>query len=64
MLGRHDLVEDIVVHAGAVDLRGSLAVPQGPVGLVIMAQPAGNGRCSPRNRYVAEALRARGSPRC
>jgi predicted phosphoribosyltransferase/dienelactone hydrolase len=60
MLGRHDLVEDIVIHAGAVDLRGSLAVPQGPVGLVILAQAAGTGRCSPRNRYVAEALRARG----
>jgi predicted phosphoribosyltransferase/dienelactone hydrolase len=60
MLRRHDLVEDIIVHAGAVDLRGGLAVPQGPVGLVIIAYAAGNGRSSPRNRYVAEALRARG----
>ncbi len=57
MLGRHDLVEEIRVRAGAVELRACLAVPQGPVGLVIFAQPAA---ASTRTRYVAEALRARG----
>jgi putative phosphoribosyl transferase len=60
MLGRHDLVEDITLRAGAVDLRASLAVPQGPVGLVIFAHASGSGRANARNRYVAEALRARG----
>ena len=60
MLGRHDLVEDIKVRAGAVDLRATLAVPQGPVGLVVFAHANGGGRASARNRFVAEALRARG----
>ena len=57
MLGRHDLVEEIRVRAGAVILRAGLAVPQGPVGLVIFAQPCA---ATTRTRYVAEALRARG----
>lgn len=57
MLGRHDLVEEIRVRAGAVVLRAGLAVPQGPVGLVIFAQPC---TASSRTRFVAEALRARG----
>ena len=57
MLGRHHLVEEIRLCAGAVILRAGLAVPQGPVGLVIFAQP---GAASARTRYVAEALRARG----
>ena len=60
MLGRHDLVEDIKIHAGAVDLRATLAVPQGPVGLVVFAHAGSGGRASARNRFVAEALRARG----
>jgi len=57
MLGRQDLVEEIRVRAGAVILRAGLAVPQGPVGLVILAQPCAT---TTRTRYVAEALRARG----
>jgi predicted phosphoribosyltransferase/dienelactone hydrolase len=52
MLGRHDAIEDITVHAGSRELRGSLGVPQGPVGLVVLA--------GTDNRLVAEALRARG----
>ncbi|HEY1557809.1 MAG TPA: phosphoribosyltransferase family protein [Kofleriaceae bacterium] len=60
MIGRRDSVEDIVVHAGPVALRACLGVPQGPIGLVIFAHGSGSSRLSPRNRHVAEALRARG----
>jgi predicted phosphoribosyltransferase len=52
MLGRHDAIEGIQVHVGGRDLQGSLGVPQGPVGLVVLA---GSGDLD-----VAEALRARG----
>lgn len=52
MLGRHDAIEEIHVHAGDKELRGTLGVPQGPVGLVLLA--------GTRDPYVAEALRARG----
>ncbi|HEU4614237.1 MAG TPA: phosphoribosyltransferase family protein [Kofleriaceae bacterium] len=52
MLGRHDAIEEIHVPAGDKELRGSLGVPQGPVGLVLVA--------GTRDPYVAEALRARG----
>jgi predicted phosphoribosyltransferase/dienelactone hydrolase len=60
MLGRHDLVEEILVHAGATDLHAVLAVPQGPVGLVILGHASGVARNSPRVRHVAETLRGRG----
>lgn len=53
MLGRHDAIEPIYVHAGTRELRGSLGVPQGPVGLVVLAG-------TQSDWHVAEALRARG----
>jgi predicted phosphoribosyltransferase/dienelactone hydrolase len=52
MLGRHDAIEQVIVHVGSRELRGSLGVPQGPVGLVVLA--------GTDHRLVAEALRARG----
>jgi putative phosphoribosyl transferase len=52
MLGRHDAIEPINVHAGARELRGSLGVPQGPVGLVVLA--------GTDDLHVAEGLRMRG----
>jgi predicted phosphoribosyltransferase len=52
MLRRHDAFEEVSVQVGGNELRGSLGVPQGPVGLVIFA--------GTREQYVAEALRARG----
>jgi putative phosphoribosyl transferase len=52
MLGLHDAIEPITVHAGARELRGSLGVPQGPVGLVVLA--------GTEDRLVAETLRTRG----
>ena len=52
MLGRHDAIEQIHVQVGGRELRGSLGVPQGPVGLVLFAGKP--------NYYVAEAFRTRG----
>lgn len=57
MLGRHDAFEDIRVEVGGCELQASLAVPQGPVGVVIFANPD---RHTARDHHVAEALRARG----
>jgi putative phosphoribosyl transferase len=52
MAGRHDAIDPIHVHAGDHELRGTLAVPEGAVGLVICAGAI--------DRYIADALRARG----
>ncbi len=52
MLRRHDAIETVRVHVGTRELRANLGVPQGPVGVVIIA---GN-----EEREVSEALRARG----
>jgi putative phosphoribosyl transferase len=41
-------------------LAGLLGVPDGATGLVIFAHGSGSGRLSPRNNYVAEALRNAG----
>ena len=46
--------------AGRVVLEGDLSVPAYPRGLVVFAHGSGSSRKSPRNRFVAEALRARG----
>jgi dienelactone hydrolase len=40
-----------------VALEGNLAVPEGATGVVLFAHGSGSGRMSPRNRYVAKALR-------
>lgn len=56
MLGRHDAIDEIHVQVGNHELRGRLGVPQGPVGLVIFAAAS----AGETDRYVAEALRARG----
>jgi putative phosphoribosyl transferase len=50
----------IRVQAGEVTLEGNLAVPQGAKGVVLFAHGSGSSRHSPRNRYVAEALRQSG----
>jgi putative phosphoribosyl transferase len=51
--------DEVVVPVGGIELRGTLAIPDGARGLVIFAHGSGGSRSSPRNRYVAEALRAR-----
>jgi putative phosphoribosyl transferase len=50
--------EQIVrVLAGRSTLEGNLVVPDGARGVVLFAHGSGSSRHSPRNRYVAEALR-------
>jgi putative phosphoribosyl transferase len=48
------------VPAGPVELDGNLGVPEGAQGVVLFAHGSGSGRHSPRNRYVAQALREAG----
>ena len=43
-----------------VDLEGDLGVPRDARGAVLFANGSGSGRLSPRNAYVAEALRGAG----
>ena len=48
------------VTAGEVFLHGNLLIPEGAQGLVVFAHGSGSSRLSPRNQYVAEALREAG----
>jgi putative phosphoribosyl transferase len=69
---RRMMIRDVTTHAGAVDrplvripagevdLYGELEVPAGACGLVLFAHGSGSGRLSPRNRHVAQVLRAAG----
>jgi putative phosphoribosyl transferase len=50
----------VQVPAGAVSLEGNLSVPEGARGIVLFAHGSGSSRHSPRNRFVAEQLRAGG----
>ncbi len=50
----------VAVRAGAASLPGDLGVPSAATGIVIFAHGSGSGRLSPRNRFVAEALREGG----
>ena len=48
-----------MIPAGAVQLEGDLAVPEGARGLVLFAHGSGSSRKSSRNRFVAGLLRDR-----
>jgi putative phosphoribosyl transferase len=48
------------VPADQVELEGTLGVPEGASGVVLFAHGSGSSRHSPRNRYVARALREAG----
>jgi putative phosphoribosyl transferase len=48
------------IPAGPVELEGNLSVPEGAEGVVLFAHGSGSSRHSPRNRYVARALKERG----
>jgi putative phosphoribosyl transferase len=50
----------VTIPAGAVELEGNLSVPEDAQGVVLFAHGSGSGRHSPRNRYVARALKERG----
>ena len=47
---------EVKIKIGGETLDGSLAVPDGAVGLVIFAHGSGSGRMSPRNTYIVEEL--------
>ena len=57
-LSREEL--PVRVPAGSVVLEGNVGVPEGAQGVVLFAHGSGSGRHSPRNRYVAKALREAG----
>jgi putative phosphoribosyl transferase len=48
------------IMSGGVTLHGNLLIPERARGLVAFAHGSGSSRHSPRNRYVAEALRRAG----
>jgi dienelactone hydrolase len=48
------------VSASAVTLEGNLGIPAGAKSVVLFAHGSGSSRHSPRNRYVAQALRRAG----
>jgi putative phosphoribosyl transferase len=50
----------VVVRVDNFTLEGSLAIPRGAAGLVLFAHGSGSSRHSPRNRFVASALREGG----
>lgn len=52
--------QPVRVAAGLATLEGNLAVPEGAHGVVLFAHGSGSGRHSPRNRFVAHALRQAG----
>lgn len=47
---------EVIIDISEVALRGSLALPKSPRGLVLFAHGSGSSRHSPRNRYVAHIL--------
>jgi len=56
-----DVVEQqVAVKTGRVSLEGDLGIPEGARGVVLFAHGSGSGRHSPRNRFVAQELRAAG----
>lgn len=56
--GSRERAVDIVVEN--VILLGNLVIPERAFGVVVFAHGSGSSRFSPRNRYVAEALRKNG----
>jgi putative phosphoribosyl transferase len=52
--------EAVQIPVGGVRLDGDFAVPQHASGVVLFAHGSGSSRQSPRNRYVAKSLQARG----
>ncbi len=48
---------EVIIPAGDAVLPGDLRLPPAPRGVVLFAHGSGSSRFSPRNRFVAEALR-------
>ncbi len=56
----YDREHIVSVAAGSVTLEGNLEIPEGAKGIVLFAHGSGSSRHSPRNRYVAKLLHAKG----
>lgn len=50
----------VAIPADGRQVKGTLSVPRSPIGVVAFAHGSGSGRFSPRNQFVAEALREAG----
>lgn len=50
---------EVLIDAGGATLEGTLAIPDGALGLVLFAHGSGSSRHSPRNRFVAQALQSK-----
>ena len=51
---------DLNIRSGTVTLDGDLTIPAGAVGIVLFAHGSGSSRHSPRNQFVARAIREAG----
>ena len=51
---------DLNIRSGTVTLDGDLTIPAGAVGIVLFAHGSGSSRHSPRNQFVASAIREAG----
>jgi dienelactone hydrolase len=49
--------ELVKIPSGPVQMEGMLEMPADPVGIILFAHGSGSSRLSPRNNYVAQALR-------
>jgi putative phosphoribosyl transferase len=60
MNAQYDGEQEVAIPAGEVTLQGILAMPKSASAVVLFAHGSGSSRHSPRNRYVAQELRAAG----
>ncbi len=56
----HEQGRQVRIIAGAVELEGSLELPERPHGMVLFVHGSGSGRFSPRNQEVARVVAGRG----
>src|SRR5947208_10045000 len=52
---------DVQISSGKVILQGDLSIPAGAQGVVLFAHGSGSSRHSPRNQFVARAIREAGT---
>src|SRR5437870_11683348 len=53
-------MKDVQIRSGPVQLRGDLNIPATAQGVVLFAHGSGSSRHSPRNQFVARAIREAG----
>ncbi len=56
-----ELPRRVLIPADSVKLEGELTIPPGAAGVVLFAHGSGSSRHSPRNQFVAKAIRAEGT---